>query len=280
MEKKTILVIIDPQNDFCDIPEQELPRDAQGNISVRPALAVPGATQDMKRLAALVRNAGRKLRDIQVTLDSHNPVDIAHQTWFVDVNGNHPAPFTVISSKDMEVGTWRTTNPAAQAYTLEYVRALEANNRYLLIIWPEHCLIGSWGHNIYSELKQELDIWARKRLATVGYVTKGSNPKTEHYSAVQAEVPDPSDASTQMNSGWLSVLSEADEVLIAGEALSHCVANTVRDIANNFGSENIKKLVLLEDCTSSVGGFEAQGQAFVDEMVARGMRVAKSTDYF
>ncbi len=280
MNKKTILVVIDPQNDFCDIPEQELPRDAQGNILVKPALAVPGATADMKRLAELVRKAGRKFADIQVTLDSHNPVDIAHKTWFVDAQGNHPNEFTLISSKDMETGVWRTTNPAAQAYTLEYVRALEANNRYLLCIWPEHCLIGSWGHNIYGELKQELDAWARNRLATVGFVTKGSNPKTEHYSAVQAEVPDPADASTQINSDWLRILADADEVLIAGEALSHCVANTVRDIANNFGSENVKKLTLLVDCASSVGGFEAQGQAFVDEMVARGMRTAKSTDYF
>lgn len=34
------------------------------------------------------------------------------------------------------------------------------------------------------------------RQRNVQFVNKGSNPWTEHYSAVQAEVPDPADAGT------------------------------------------------------------------------------------
>ena len=51
---KARLLIIDPQNDFCDIPGAALP--------------VAGANADMTRLAALMKQARDKLGDITVTL--------------------------------------------------------------------------------------------------------------------------------------------------------------------------------------------------------------------
>lgn len=283
MNTKIHLLIIDPQNDFCDIPDAELPVtvNAQGArvIASRPALPVPGADADMKRLAAFIRRIGHKLYDIHVTLDSHNPVDIAHPSWWCNAAGDAPSPFTVITAGDVRNGLWKARSPVAQAHSLKYVESLEANGRYLLIIWPEHCLIGSWGHNVHSAVSDELSAWARRKLENIDFVTKGSNPTTEHYSAVQAEVPDPNDPTTTLNSRLIKTLAEADIVVIAGEALSHCVASTVRDIADNFGEENIKKLVLLTDCASSVGTFEKLGDAFITEMVARGMKVATSLDF-
>jgi nicotinamidase/pyrazinamidase len=283
--QKIHLLVIDPQNDFCDIPESELPVDpatvSAGAAApmVRPALPVAGADADMKRLAAFIDRVGNKLYDIHVTLDSHNPVDIAHPTWWVNAQGGSPAPFTPIGAADVKSGLWRARNPLAQAHSRRYVEALEASGRYLLVIWPEHCLIGSWGHNVHGAVKAALDRWAHSKLEVVDFVTKGSNPMTEHYSAVQAEVPDPSDPSTMLNGRLIKTLGEADLVVIAGEALSHCVANTVRDIANNFGEANIRKLVLLSDCASSVGGFEDLGKRFLAEMTARGMQVARSVDF-
>jgi nicotinamidase/pyrazinamidase len=159
------------------------------------------------------------------------------------------------------------------------VQQLARAGRYALVIWPEHCLIGTWGHNVQADVMAALNRWARARMEVVDFVTKGSNPFTEHYSAVQAEVPDPADPSTLVNTRFIETLAQADEVLIAGEALSHCVANTVRDIAANFGDENIKKLVLLQDCSSPVAGFEGLAQQFLAEMTARGMRVIQSSAY-
>jgi len=58
------------------------------------------------------------------------------------------------------------------------------------------------------------------------------------------------------------------------------LANTVRDVANQFANpEYIEKLVLLEDASSSVAGFENFGTDFIAEMSARGMRLAKTTDF-
>ena len=58
MNKNIQLLIIDPQNDFCDIPERELPV-SQG-YRTKPALPVTGADADMKRLAKLIERFGGK----------------------------------------------------------------------------------------------------------------------------------------------------------------------------------------------------------------------------
>jgi nicotinamidase-related amidase len=130
------------------------------------------------------------------------------------------------------------------------------------------------------EVSDALLAWEGKRFGVVDYVTKGSNIFTEHYSAVQADVPDPSDTTTMLNRPLLDMLSNSDVILIAGEALSHCVCSTITDTANSFGEENIKKFILLTDCSSSVSGFEQLGEDFVKDMTKRGMQLAKSTELF
>ena len=261
---KVHLVTIDPQNDFCD---------------PNGALYVAGANEDMNRLANLIDRIGHKLNDIHVTMDSHRTIDIAHPVFWKDSHGNHPNPFTLISKDDVESGKWTPTNPGYYNIALNYVTKLEENNRYVLCIWPEHCIIGSWGHAIFPVVSDALRNWERDNFGVVDYVTKGSNVFTEHYSAVQADVPDPSDPTTTLNTRLLDILSNADIVAITGEALSHCVANTVNDIMENFGEENIKKLVLLTDTCSNVTGFDSLGEDFVREAVARGMQTSTSTEF-
>lgn len=62
--------------------------------------------------------------------------------------------------------------------------------------------------------------------------------------------------------------------------LSHCVANTVTDIANAFADPaTIRKLVLLTDCTSNVGGFDFLGQQFIADLTKKGMRLETSDSF-
>ncbi|MCB5196770.1 hypothetical protein [Deefgea salmonis] len=261
MPKRNVqLIIIDPQNDFCD--------------QAGAALPVAGASADLQRIGALLAQQGTALSQIHVTLDSHLPVDIAHPSWWCDATGQLPAPFTVISQNEVERGVWRARDPAQQAHSLAYVQALSGNQRYQLMIWPEHCLIGSWGQAVQTDLLAALYAWQRQTLKPLHFIHKGSNPRSEHYSALQAEVPDVNDAVNPANTAWLAELAQADLILIAGQALSHCVASTVRDLANALGEAQMHKLVLLTDCTSPVAGFAEQGQAFITEMRARGMQTA------
>jgi len=120
----------------------------------------------------------------------------------------------------------------------------------------------------------------------VDFVTKGSNPWTEHFSAVQAEVPDPADPTTQVNTGFIQTLEEADIVLLAGEAETHCVMNTVNDIANSFSdAAYIRKLVWLTDATSPVPDppgttlFSDKVKRVLGELASKGMRTDITADF-
>jgi len=266
MTAKTMvdLLIIDPQNDFCD---------------PKGSLYVGGAEHDMSRLAKMINRLGTRLHNIHVTMDSHHWMDIAHPAFWVGSDGKNPDPFTVISVGDVENGVWRPKYPVLNAYALSYVKELATKGKYALIIWPPHCLIGSPGHNVYPELYTALLEWERANSRYVEYVTKGSNFKTEHYSAIRAEVVDPSDDSTDLNMRLIEALQKVDEIAIAGEALSHCVKFTITDIADNIGDEHIQKFVLLTDASSSVASYEAEGDQFIKDMVSRGMKVSTTEEY-
>lgn len=266
-DKKVVLLTIDPQVDFC---------------SPSGSLYVNGADKDMSRLAKMVKRLKGDLDDILVTIDSHHLVSIFHPIWWEDSFGNHPNPFTLILEADVTGPNpkWRALNPAYRQRSIEYVKTLAANNRYALCIWPPHCLIGSNGFTVYPELFEAFCEW-ESQFAIVNYVTKGSNMFTEHYSALLADVQDPEDLSTGLNTDLLDVLRDPTVALIgiSGEAGSHCVLNTIRDIANNFGEENIKKFRLLEDTISPVTGFENLQTDFINEMVSRGMEITTSDKF-
>lgn len=262
--KKTHLILIDPQNDFCD---------------KKGSLFVAGADQDMVRLAPFITKNQNRFAEIHCTLDSHDPVHIAHPRFWRNSKGQQPNPFTMITADDVKNGVWAAFDPQLQVRAQAYVDTLAKNKRYVLVIWPPHCLIGSWGAGVVPAVHNALSEWASNSFNRVNWLTKGSNFMTEHYSAIMADVPDDNDTSTKINTGFIDTVVDADEIILSGEALSHCVANTVTDLANNFGDDNIKKLVLLEDTTSNVTGFEKMGQDFVMAMVKRGMRVIKTTDY-
>ena len=268
------MLIIDPQNDFME----------------GGALAVPGATDDMKRTAALIDRIGQKLRKINVTLDSHHLVDIAHPAFWRDADGNAPDPMTLIFAASIEDGTWTPRLPNLRDYAIGYAKALEAAGQYTLMIWPPHCLIGTPGHNIQPDLAAALDRWSMARVRNVEFLTKGTNVLTEHYGALMAEVPISKDPTTQLNGRFLNTMTEADLILVPGEASTHCVKATIEQVADNIGEEHIKKFVLLTDCMSPVPAitdpdgnvvvdFPAMADAFLKDMEARGMQLTTSVDF-
>lgn len=262
---KIELLVIDPQIDFC-----------------KPggALYVTNAENDMTRLAAMIKRLGTKINEIHVTLDSHHLIDIAHPKWWRNSKGEEPKPFTIITAQEVKNGMWTTRQPGALKRTIEYLDALETGGRYPLCIWPPHCLIGSQGHAVFSELFDTLVEW-EQNYKMVDYVTKGSNIWTEHYSAIAAEVPDPNDPTTQINVELIKALEGADKLVVAGEAGSHCVRNTVLDLKAAYGSNNdkLKRLVILEDAMSPVPGFEQLQSEFFDEMKQDGVEFSTTTEF-
>jgi nicotinamidase-related amidase len=266
------LLIVDPQNDFCDIdPDQWPPHPLRSGERLAPALPVTGADADMRRLAHWLQDNLDRISRIHVTLDSHQPFDIAHPTFWRNAEAAHPSAMSIIELKDVREGRWRTADPIRQATTLDYLQALEsAGKRHM--VWPEHCMVGTWGHNVHAHVADALATWSRQRQRDVDYVFKGLNPLTEHFSAFEAEVVDPADPDTQYNQKLHRALEAADILLVAGEALSNCVASSVRSLVARLLPAEIGRIVLLTDCMSSVPGLEALGRDFLTEMADKGVR--------
>jgi nicotinamidase/pyrazinamidase len=276
MKRNLHLLVIDPQNDFCDLPESYRPDNPATRQPHAPALPVPGAHQDMLRLAGLINRGRAGLTSISITLDSHHRFDIAHPTFWIAHDGGPVAPFTQISAADVRAQRFLPRHSVALERALAYLDTLEAAGRYQLMVWPVHCEIGSWGHNVHDDVRAAYNRWEDSSLGIVTKLAKGSNPWTEHYSAVMAEVPDPADPDTLLNQRFIDCLAEADQVYIAGEAGSHCVKATVEHIADHFGAQPLSKLVLVTDCISPVNGFDEQYQNFLKAMQARGVQLAQS----
>jgi nicotinamidase/pyrazinamidase len=268
------LLLVDPQNDFCDIPGAALP--------------VAGADADLRRVAALVAAAGQRLTDIVVTLDSHAVYGIERPAFWMRPGAGGPAtaepvtPFTAITAQQVRDGVYAPRDPALKTTVLTYLDALEASpKKYTLMVWPTHCVIGTWGHNLHGTLAEALGQWEAASLRTVDKVLKGLNPLTEQYSAVRAEVPVAGDPRTQTNQALVDrIVDFPGLTLIAGQASSHCVAATADDLFAAMDAQRRARVVLLTDGMSPVGGFEAGEQAFLAraaDLGVRQMTVAEAT---
>jgi len=267
------LLIIDPQNDFCDLPPDYCPNHPLLGKS-KPSLPVNGAHADMQRLAKWIQREIANIDDINISLDSHHYYDIAHPVFWRKNNGEDVAPFTQITAEQIRNGAFSPKKEAHLKYVLEYLDTLEKQGRHTLMVWPVHCQVGSWGHGVHVDILAACNQWQAQRQRCVSDIFKGQSPWTEHYSALEAEVPDPSDPDTLLNKAWLNKLDKAEKLIIAGEASSHCVRFTVEHLLQYLPSGKPERLVLLVDAMSPVAGFEASHQEFITQAQNAGVQIS------
>ncbi|WP_025765176.1 isochorismatase family protein [Dyadobacter tibetensis] len=260
MDTKTALLIIDAQFDFC---------------SPNGALFVPGAEQDVLRIAGLINQHGQALTEIFVSLDTHRVMDIAHPMFWEDPNGNSIAPFTTITAQAVQEGRWTPRYHAP--YVLQYLKKLEEQKGFHHIIWPEHCLAGTPGAALDESISNALLAWTHRVGRDYTPIYKGINPLSEHFGIFRAQIPVPGDSETELNRGLLNHLSGFDRILICGEARSHCVATSIRQIIDH-APELVSKLVILTDCMSDVTNFEHNAQPIFD--LAKGASFTTSSQLY
>lgn len=258
--KSTALLIIDAQFDFCN---------PQGS------LYVPGAENDVERIAQLIATHGAEIDAIFVTLDTHHVLDIAHPLFWEDPNGNTVAPFTLITSAAVKSGKWRPRYQ--QEYVLEYLEKLEKEGEFKHFIWPEHCLIGSRGAALDDTILHAILSWTHRTGKDYEAVIKGTNPLTEHFGVFRAQVPIEGAPETQLDQKFLSELEAFDRVLIAGEARSHCVATSVKQILR-YAPELSSKVTLLTDCVSDVTNFGYLADPIFEEAKEKGVQFITSKE--
>lgn len=282
------LLLVDVQNTFC-LPDFEL------YVGGRTGT---GAVDDNRRLAAFIyRNLGR-LTEITATLDTHQVMQIFHAIYLIDADGNHPAPYTLVSSTEILEGRWRF-NPAiahsldiSQEYGQEqlayYVQQLEARQKYALTIWPYHSILGGIGHAMVPLIEEAVFFHTIARKAQTDFIVKGANPFTESYSAIGPEVLEDAAGKqiARKNDKIIRLVEQFDVVVVAGQAKSHCVAWTVEDLLNDITFREpalAHKVYLLDDCSSPVVvpgaiDYTDQAEAAYERFAEAGMHRVLSTD--
>lgn len=250
--KRNALVVVDPQNDFCDH---------------RGSLYVDGAYADMKRLAAHIMDCGERYDNIFVSLDSHDVIAIFHPKFWIGENGEHPAPYTQITPEDFSSRKWRAAAKENETYAARTFKIIEESNLGSVMVWPEHCVISTWGHQVTDTLREALSVWREKTGKAVRYIFKGENPYTDQFSIFEGL--DSSYPETTFDEVLFQTISAFDSVTFAGEALSHCVGESVLSYMNRLGGEK-QDVFLLTNCTSPVTGFDRQ--EMLDKLAAKNVQ--------
>ena len=281
------LLAVDVQNTFC-IPDFEL------FVAGRSGA---GAVEDNRRLCEFVyRNLG-EITQIFPSLDTHHAMQVFHAIWLIGEDGNHPAPYTLVSAEDVAVGRWRANPAVAEALgkapdyvarrLADYTRRLAEGGKYDLTIWPYHAMLGGIGHALVSAFEEAVFFHGVARYSNPEFQVKGENALTEHYSILGPEVTEGPDGEElgRKNIELIEKLVEFDAVVVAGQAKSHCLAWTIDDLLEEeeLGNRLAERTYLLEDCTSpvvvpGVVDYTDEADAAFERYAAAGMHVVRSTE--
>jgi len=219
---KNLLFIVDPQNDF---------------VLENGMLPVPNAKQDMARLISFIGVYGKEIDDVLISLDAHSVIHVGHPSFWQMKDGSEVKPFTFVDKVMLKKITPR--------FCEVYVKA-DIKKNGPVMIWPEHCIKGDHGYCVYTPLMTVLNDWQVKCGKPIRFVEKGQDIRFEMHSAF----------SRGKNLDVLKDISGYDRVLVCGEALSHCVKQTVDDMVKYFDVLDKTQIIVFNDCTSPIPGFD------------------------
>ncbi len=272
-KKKVHLLMIDVQKDFC-LPEGTLYVGGRSGT---------GAIDDSRRLAEFIYREVKNITETTVTLDTHFSHQIFFPSFWVETaTGSAPLPHTEITTEEIRKGKF-APHPAMawlfkqfggqyawlQKQVLYYCQELEKAGKYKLYLWPEHCIIGSDGHALVGVVHEARMFHSYVRSAWSNAEVKGGNPLTENYSILSPEVTTTwqGGALAQKNSNFVKTLLDADRVIIAGQASSHCVASSTDDLLHEINAQDpelAKKVYVVTDLMSAVTVPDGKGGFYLD----------------
>ena len=237
---RVCLFPIDMQRAFCDPNAHQLP--------------VEGAIHDCARTAEFIYRNLPRITTIIPTLDTHSPIQIFHRMFLVGKDGQPPPANTPITHGDVMSGKWQVNPGVAEALLkgegpnalpwlkrhLEcYTDSLEnprngalSNKTGMLMVWAFHALLGSQGHALMPILEEAFRFHEFARVSPLEITMKGMDPLRESYSVFGPAVKYTHDGKYNHdldNTLMRHVLSH-DMVIVAGEASSHCVLDSLKDM--------------------------------------------------
>ncbi len=241
-------------------------------------LSVPNALDDTRRIIEWLYRNVQSVTHVAASLDTHMPFHIFYPTWWQNEKGERPAPYTVITAQEVHKGVWKPITEAE--WSTYYVDTLENVGKKQLMIWPFHCMEGTEGRALVPALAEAIMFHSVARMDQPTYLTKGTIAQTEFYSVVEPEVKYPGHPDGKLNVRFLEIVSQFDLIYVAGEARSHCVLETMRSVLRHFAKQPqiLGKLRFLDDCTSSITGFEEATEAEIRRFAEQGIRLVKAAD--
>lgn len=239
-----------------------------------------GAIEDNQRIAQWIYANMKIITDITPTMDTHFPFQIFSPSFWVDKDGQALTAHTVITVDMIKSGE-AVPNPAAAAfvcngnytwlvdYVKHYCETLEKAGKYKLYLWPYHCLIGSSGHALAGVIQEARMFHSFVRKSRSVVEVKGGNFLSENYSVFAQEVLVDQDARPigQRNTAFIKKLFVSDALIILGQASSHCVKSTIRDLLDAINAQDpslAKKVWIMRDCMSAVTVPDGKGGFLVD----------------
>jgi nicotinamidase-related amidase len=264
----------------------------------------PEAVEDTCRdIEFDIRNR-RIITDDEFTLDTHpSPYQIFHPLFFVNADGS-PLDNAIAQIASADVGGKYIVNPemcgvlwpdAADPmiyypwlrwYAKDgYCAELEKQGKPKLVNWRMHGRLGHPGHSLVPSVAAVADFCDLLRWSKSIYREKGDRDLVEHYSPFGTEV-----VTVNFGGKVLTVGEVSDQIIadllkfrilfLSGQALSHCVRAALIDIIRYLNKQDktlARRIYLLKDCTSSVPGFEKEGQDALDQAQDAGIHLVEST---
>ncbi|MBC7544420.1 MAG: nicotinamidase [Candidatus Sericytochromatia bacterium] len=255
------------------------------------SLFVPGAVDDTQRTIEWLYRHMDRLTGLHFSMDTHRVFQIFHPAWWIDAQGNHPAPMTTIAAEDVRTGKWQAIAHPKEAY--EYCTKLEKGGRYLLTIWPFHTLLGGVSHAMVPALMEAAIFHSIARTHQTHFETKGTHAMTENYSVLSPEVKElGGQVVGGFNAPFFKLLMDYDRIYVFGQAKSHCVMSTLQDLQDTILATDpalADKIWILEDAMSPVPAppltplpafldFPVIADKAIEGFRKIGMHVVKTTD--
>lgn len=199
-------LIIDPNNDF---------------VNAKGTMYIPQAEQGIQAICDYI--AQNDPDAIIVSQDSHMSYHIGHCGYWT----GHAQPFTTVSIEDIVSGK-TTPKYVSKDRAIDYLNMLEEKGSSHTL-WPDHCLVGSWGWAFPDNLVEAIHRWDMRHDERRPFEVyqKGTFANAEMFSIFSyANATQPDQRGKQI----MNMLSTYDEIVIAGFAKDYCVAESVKDL--------------------------------------------------
>lgn len=258
---KTLMLVIDPQFDFED----------------NGTLAVPGAAEDFKRLLRFAYKNLDKITQFMISLDTHFFFHVFSGCCWKDKDGNFVKPYTEITKAAYDAGEYY---PVMYPDVFrDYLPGLESNSKKKLMIWTLHCLEYTKGWLPEQELVKMMYFHEAARRVRPYGVQKGKSPFSEMYGIFKEEYA--KGGASKVNVELTKKIADFDRILIAGQAKSHCVLESLKQFLEVYSDkpEITSKVYFLMDCCSCIPGTEADTEAELNRLQKQyNINLVNSTD--